>query len=47
MVILRYTINGLAFRRDFHDDSLKVKLRTLSPVARHELREDMSDPGSS
>jgi len=29
LVILRYTMNGLAFRRDFHDDSWKVKLRTL------------------
>ena len=29
MVILRYTTNGLAFRRVFHDDSWKVKLRTL------------------
>ena len=29
MVILRYTTNGLTFRRAFHDDSWKVKLRTL------------------
>jgi hypothetical protein len=29
MVILRYTINGLTFRRAFRDDSWKVKLRTL------------------
>ena len=29
MVILRYTANGLTFRRVFHDDSWKVKLRTL------------------
>jgi hypothetical protein len=29
VVILRYTINGLAFKRAFHDDLWKVKLRTL------------------
>ena len=29
MVILRYTTNGLTFRRGFMDDSWKVKLRTL------------------
>jgi hypothetical protein len=29
MVILHYTINGLTFRRVFHDDSWTVKLRTL------------------
>jgi hypothetical protein len=29
MVTLRYTTNGLTFRRAFHDDSWKVKLRTL------------------
>jgi hypothetical protein len=29
MVILRYTTNGLTFRRVFRDDSWKVKLRTL------------------
>ena len=28
MVILRYTTNGLAFGRVFHDDSWKVKLGT-------------------
>jgi len=47
MVILRYIINGLTFRRVFLDDSWKVKLRTLPPVAQHELREDPSDPGGS
>ncbi len=29
MVTLRYTTNGLMFRRAFHDDSWKGKLRTL------------------
>ena len=29
MVILRYTTNGLTFRQVFHDNSWKVKLRTL------------------